>query len=260
MRIKRVFKCIVCGKEKYSKFSRIKKGYDKYCSRDCYFFFLRTHPKLPEDCKICGKKFKTRKQFIRHRQFENLKKICPVCKVNKISGNWSKSKQCNKCRGLSKKGIIPKNFKIAGWYKGKKRPPEFGKLISKKLTGRKLSPEHIKKFVETRKKNKSFQGRRGEKSNWWKGGITPENKIIRKSIEYRLWREAVFARDNWTCQKTGIKGGELHPHHINNFSEFPELRFAIDNGITLSEKAHREFHKKYGIKNNTREQLKEFLA
>jgi len=34
----------------------------------------------------------------------------------------------------------------------------------------------------------------------------------------------------------------------------------IDNGITLSEKAHREFHKKYGIKNNTNEQLEEFLA
>lgn len=91
-------------------------------------------------------------------------------------------------------------------------------------------------------------------------GNTPLFKIIRHSIEFRLWREAVFARDNWTCQKYGIKGGILRPHHIQNFSQFPELRFAIDNGITFSDKAHREFHSKYGYKNNTKGQLEEFLT
>ncbi len=99
----------------------------------------------------------------------------------------------------------------------------------------------------------------GENNNRWKGGITPENKKIRCSLDSKLWREAVFERDNWICQKYRIKGGKLHPHHVQNFAQFPELRFAIDNGITLSEKAHREFHKKYGIKNNTKEQLIEFL-
>jgi len=91
------------------------------------------------------------------------------------------------------------------------------------------------------------------------GHVTPLNERIRKSIEFCLWRNSIFARDNWTCQKYKIKGGKLHPHHIQNFAQYPELRFAIDNGITLSEKAHREFHKKYGTKNNTREQLEEFF-
>ena len=68
-----------------------------------------------------------------------------------------------------------------------------------------------------------------------------------------------FARDNWTCQKYKTRGVKLHPHHILNFSSHPELRFDKDNGITLSEKAHWEFHKKYGCENNTREQLIEFL-
>ena len=99
----------------------------------------------------------------------------------------------------------------------------------------------------------------GEKCNWWKGGITPKNQKIRQSFESKLWRKTIFERDNFICQKYGIKGGELAAHHINNFADFPELRFAIDNGITLSKKAHQEFHKKYGTKNNTREQLKEFL-
>ncbi|MFH2062477.1 MAG: NUMOD3 domain-containing DNA-binding protein [Candidatus Beckwithbacteria bacterium] len=116
--------------------------------------------------------------------------------------------------------------------------------------GKKLSEETKKKMALAHK---------GEKSHLWKGGITSENKRIRDSIEYRLWREAVFARDNWICQKTKVRGSELHPHHILNFAEYPELRFAIDNGITLSEKSHREFHKIYGEKNNNKEQIGEFI-
>ena len=100
---------------------------------------------------------------------------------------------------------------------------------------------------------------RGEKSYQWKNGITPINEKIRKSLEIKLWRKANMERDNFNCQKCKIKGGKLHIHHINNFADFPELRFAIDNGITLSKKAHIEFHKKYGKRNNTREQLEEFL-
>jgi len=139
-----------------------------------------------------------------------------------------------------KTGRIPKS----AFKKGKHYSPktEFKK-------GQKMSDATKKKMSERMKGNKYA----------WKNGNSPENKIIRQSIEYRLWREAVFARDNWTCQKTGIKGGKLHPHHIQNFAQYPELRFAIDNGITLSEKAHKEFHKKYGIKNNTKEQIKEFI-
>ena len=100
---------------------------------------------------------------------------------------------------------------------------------------------------------------KGSKSHFWKGGITSINHIIRGSAEYGLWKKSVFLRDNFTCQKYGTRGGDLRAHHINNFAEFPEIRLAIDNGITLSKKAHREFHKIYGFKNNTKEQLEEFL-
>lgn len=82
----------------------------------------------------------------------------------------------------------------------------------------------------------------GKNNNKWKGGITPENLLVRHSIEYRLWREAVFARDNWTCQKCKIKGGQLIAHHKKSFAEYPELRFAINNGITLCERCHNKIH------------------
>ena len=155
--------------------------------------------------------------------------------ISPNKGNHYKIKDTSKmhhtswCKGMKGKGICKPNsgsFKKGNinWCKGKKRPDITGK-------------NHFN----------------------WKNGATPENAKIRNSMEFDLWRIAVFARDNWTCQKTGIKGGKLTPHHIQNFAQWPELRLAIDNGITLSKEAHREFHHRYGVKNNTREQLEEFI-
>lgn len=99
----------------------------------------------------------------------------------------------------------------------------------------------------------------GKNNPGWKGGVSKESHKIRTSIQYDLWRQAIFARDGWTCQKSKVVGDPLVAHHINNFAEFPELRFAIDNGITLSKKEHKKFHKKYGSRKNTKEQLEEFI-
>ena len=143
----------------------------------------------------------------------------------------------------------PKNaYKFPKGHNGYGGHPPVGKPSG--MLGKHPSDKTRRKMSEAKKGNKACN---------WKGGIESENKRIRKSIDFRLWREAVFARDNWTCQKYGIRGGKLHPHHIENFSDFPELRFAIDNGITLSDKAHKEFHKIYGCKNNTKEQIDDFL-
>jgi hypothetical protein len=97
-------------------------------------------------------------------------------------------------------------------------------------------------------------------NNWrWKGGISPLHEKIRGSLETKMWKRACFERDNYTCAKYGVRTGGLVVHHIHNFADFPELRFAIDNGITLSVKAHKEFHKIYGSHFNNKAQLEEFL-
>lgn len=75
-----------------------------------------------------------------------------------------------------------------------------------------------------------------------------QNKIARSGNEYKEWRKAVYERDNYTCQKCGLKSGngkavELHPHHIKPFATFPELRFEVSNGITLCKDCHRKEHK-----------------
>ena len=124
----------------------------------------------------------------------------------------------------------------------------FSKVRNEKIRqfmiGRKISDEHKKKAVETRKRNGSYVGRRGAESNLWKGGVSSANELIRKSTEYKLWRKSVFERDNYTCVWCGDKSGGgktiiLHPDHIKPFAYFPELRFAIDNGRTLCINCHK---------------------
>lgn len=83
--------------------------------------------------------------------------------------------------------------------------------------------------------------------NWWQGGKTEQNRQIRNSLEYKLWRTAVFTRDNFTCVWCGLKFIKgitgnviLQVDHIKPFCDYPELRFAIDNGRTLCVECHRK--------------------
>ena len=83
--------------------------------------------------------------------------------------------------------------------------------------------------------------RRAEKAGNWQGGLTSANLIIRHSLEYRVWREAVFKRDDYTCVACGKEShGNIQADHIKPFAYFPELRFAIDNGQTLCVSCHKK--------------------
>jgi len=174
--------------------------------------------------------------------------------------------------GGFRKKHIPWNKGITGYstsWKGRKMSEESKEKMRQKKLGIKLSEEHKKKISDALKgrmpKNLYLLDNSGANSHWWKGGITSKNEMARKSKEYKLWRWSVFERDNFTCQKCNSrskKGNrvELHPHHIKNFAQYPELRFAIDNGITFCKKCHNKFHKKYGSEHNNKKQLKEFLC
>ena len=143
---------------------------------------------------------------------------------------WNKGKECLKMIGNTngfKKGQTP-------WNQGKKSP-----------------------WLSERNKINN-PCKRGNEHHSWKGGITSKNRLARNSVEYSLWRKSCFERDNFTCQFSGQSGGDIQVHHINNFADFPELRTTISNGITMTKKIHKLFHKNYGVKNNTPEQLEEF--
>lgn len=123
---------------------------------------------------------------------------------------------------------------------GKKHSKESKKKMAIANTGR------IKSIEERRKLSEALKG---EKCYLWKGGITAKNTQIRHSIEYKMWREAVFARDNWTCQNKKCKkrGGKLEAHHIKPFSHHEDLIFEVENGLTLCKKCHKETDT-YGFK------------
>lgn len=116
----------------------------------------------------------------------------------------------------------------AKYWLGKKRIGTFGPS-----KGFKRNPKSIAKFRATIKAKYDKLGRK-----------EPLNVQIRKSLEYRLWRESVFERDNYTCVLCGAHNGNgkavvLQADHIKSFALYPELRVAIDNGRTLCLECHR---------------------
>lgn len=179
---------------------------------------------------------------------------------------WNKGKKLStehiKKLSESHKGQIPINIKqIAGWFKGKKRPPfskEWLSNMSKANKGKRPKNPFKKGHIPWNK-GKKFLQISGENNPNWKGG---KDKILlaRSQIEYFIWRKMVFERDNYTCQKCkDNKGHNLNAHHIENFSTNIEKRYAVSNGITLCNKCHNKFHLLYKTKNNNQKQLDEFL-
>lgn len=151
------------------------------------------------------------------------------------------------------------------------RTEETKRILSLAHKGKKLSPEHLRRRMEGQsgikhprlgKKHstetkikigmkslgrthtlesrlKLSEKTKGANGSNWKGGLTEISQIIRCSARYKIWREAVFKRDNWTCVICSKKGGNLNADHIKKFADYPELRFSIDNGRTLCVPCHK---------------------
>jgi 5-methylcytosine-specific restriction endonuclease McrA len=72
----------------------------------------------------------------------------------------------------------------------------------------------------------------------WKGGAREQRKREMIGYRYRDWRNAVFSRDNWTCQFCNVRGGYLEADHIKPWCAFPDLRYEVDNGRTVCRPCH----------------------
>lgn len=214
------------------------------------------------NCNTCKKDFEKTHNKNRIYKFCSLK-----CSANypERKRNFTLKMQWRTAWNKGMKGLQPW-MDISGftpwWNKGmtgiyteevleKNRIAHIGKIPYNK--GMKMSDEHKKKLSAAK------IGKCGRLSNWWKHWLTKKNLLIRGSLEIKKWRKEVFSRDWYICQKYKIKGWKLVAHHILNFSKYESLRFTVSNWITLSERAHLEFHKRYWKINNTKEQLALFL-
>lgn len=134
--------------------------------------------------------------------------------------------------------------------KGRTHTPETRKKMSANMKGRTAWNKGMKMSDEFRRKCSIAHTTTGAALMY---------KLSRKSVDYKRWRKVVFVRDKYTCRRCFKKGGKLHSHHIVSFSDYPEFRFDSDNGITLCEKCHKEFHKLYGLKKFRSEAIIVFL-
>lgn len=195
--------CEKCGKPTPSLTCMNKPTKSPYCL-SCRHSIRASKSRGGHMCQSCGKKFAGEKHHRICQDCMNIKIACPQCK-NEMSKYRVSGKQRKYCS-------MP--------------------CVVHSMTFDKLSER-------SRKRNVTL----------WSGyeRKTSANKAARKTRQYKEWREAVYKRDNYTCQECGAKSGNgktivLHPHHIQPFATFPELRYEVSNGITLCDVCHRKRH------------------
>lgn len=128
---------------------------------------------------------------------------------NRNAANFERTKEYKESMAIATKGI-PKSSQM------KER-------VRSALTGKPKSEEH---------KNKM----RGE-NNWnW----NPDRKQVlencggRSNAEYKWWTKKVKERDSGRCRiANDACSGNMVAHHILSYALYPELRYEINNGITL---------------------------
>lgn len=73
-----------------------------------------------------------------------------------------------------------------------------------------------------------------------------ETQSLRKTSNYKDWRNNVMRDRGFCCERCGSIGGQMNLHHVKSFARYKDLQMEEDNVALLCEKCHKEFHDIYG--------------
>lgn len=124
------------------------------------------------------------------------------------------------------------------FQKGRKHTEEFKKNASLRMKGNKYALG-FKQSEELKERRASKI--RGENHGRWLKDRTKLKQDERRTqfkngtdSATRAWSKEVKKRDNWTCVIHNSEcSGRLESHHILNWLEYPDVRYNINNGVTL---------------------------
>lgn len=107
------------------------------------------------------------------------------------------------------------------------------------MIGNKFALGH--KLSESHKRKICGDARRGVLSPLW---IVDRSKLAkanehRNSSAHREWSKEIKKRDSWKCRIADEScSGKIEAHHILGWRSHPDLRYKINNGITLCHYHH----------------------
>ena len=175
--------------------------------------------KIRDSLPIDVKEEMLRKQREKARTPENRRRMKEAMLRLRNNPVWMK-KQKEAQREMRRKATGIKNA-----FYGKKHTIEARKKVSQTKKDSPLTPRG--------KNNPAWIDGKGEDRHG-------ERVTFSQTLSYRLWREMVLKRDDWTCQICLKRGGRLHVDHIKSYREFPELRVDTNNGRVLCVPCHRK--------------------
>lgn len=245
--------------ESFAPNKNLKDGYENKCRKCRQNQRKKNHKHICEGCGVEFNSAKPKAKYCSHKchgktRDTKVDKKCVVCKKQYKTNN-KKSKYCSiECRNTG--------FKES--FLGEKNP-NFNSMeikctgCNKKILRNYSRIENnIFNFCSHKCYKKNI-GKHRVKELVWNYDTTKtdeERQDKRQYKDYENWREQIFQRDSYTCRSCGdAKGGNLVAHHLYGYSKYKELRTELSNGITLCNKCHKDFHKKFGYGNNTKEQF-----
>ena len=224
------------------------KDISKFCSKGCYTFYQKQNSvghKHSEESKI---KISESKKGINTRpdrfKKDKIKKVCKNCEKIFLVYDWNQGAQfcsrecCDVYRRVNHPNVGRKHsyetkMKISQKNKGKTHTTENRKKMSENRRGKFISEQAKRKISEYQKKLLI---------------INYELYDLVKHQDYEAfgiygWRKFCLNRDEHKCMLCG-SNNKLEVHHIAPQGLRPDLRYNVNNGISLCHVCHFRQHPK----------------